>query len=349
MGLNVDNNEVANKNLATKINTEDINMNVLTKWAARLAVALSLSIVSATASACWFFCSSDNTYAKTKYPIVLVHGMLGFDSVLGMDYFYGVEKALEKKGARVYPVQVTALDSSEARGEELLVQVEQILAVTGAQKVNLIGHSHGGPTARYVASVRPDLVASVTSVGSPHKGSDVADLVQDISDSSDTLTVGVSAIVNGLGGLINVLSSNPTNGNQDSLATMASLNSVGSAAFNAQFPEGIPTSDCGEGANPASNGVRYYSWSGTSSYTNVFDPADPFLLLTSGAFALKSGEDNDGLVGRCSSHLGSVIRDNYRMNHLDEINGFIGIHHLFETDPVTVYEQQANRLKKAGL
>ncbi|GLQ32923.1 esterase/lipase family protein [Litoribrevibacter albus] len=325
-------------------------MNAMTQWAARFAVAISLSIISTTASAwCWFFCSDDSDYAKTRYPIVLVHGMLGFDSVLGMDYFYGVESALEDKGARVYPVQVTALDSSEARGEELLAQVQQILAVTGASKVNLIGHSHGGPTARYVASVRPDLVASVTSVGSPHKGSDVADLVQDISDGSQVVTVAVSAVVNGLGSLINLLSNNPTDNGQDSLATLESLNSEGAAAFNAQYPEGIPSSYCGEGDYVASNGVRYYSWSGTSPYTNVFDPADPFLLLASGAFALKSGEANDGLVGRCSSHLGDVIRDNYSMNHLDEINGFVGIHHLFETDPVTVYEQQANRLKNAGL
>lgn len=326
-------------------------MKAIKTMAARLSLAISLSLIASTASAgCWFFCKDDTReYAQTKYPIVLVHGMLGFDSVLGMDYFYGVEKALEKKGAKVYPVQVTALDSSEARGEELLVQVQSILAMTGADKVNLIGHSHGGPTARYVASVRPDLVASVTSVGSPHKGSDVADLVQDISDSSETVTVAVSAIVNGLGGLINLLSNNPTSGGQDSLATMASLNSEGSAIFNAQFPEGMPTTDCGEGANPASNGVRYYSWSGTTAYTNVFDPADPFLLLASGAFALKSGDDNDGLVSRCSSHLGTVIRDNYKMNHLDEINGLLGIHHLFDTDPVSVYEQQANRLKNAGL
>jgi triacylglycerol lipase len=44
-----------------------------------------------------------------------------------------------------------------------------------------------------------------------------------------------------------------------------------------------------------------------------------------------------------------VIRDNYRMNHLDEVNQFIGLTSLFETSPVTVYRQQANRLKNAGL
>ncbi len=325
-------------------------MKYLLNWAARLATVFTLLTVSYSASACWFFCGNDDSdYAQTKYPIVLVHGMLGFDSILGMDYFYGVEDALEDKGAKVFAVQVTALDSSEARGEELLIQVEEILAITGASKVNLIGHSHGGPTARYLASIRPDMVASVTSVGSPHTGSDVGDLVQDISDSSEVVTAGVSAIVNALGSFINLLSSNPTSDGQNSLGTLESLNSEGAAAFNAAYPEGMPTSYCGSGANPASNGVHYYSWSGTSPYTNVFDPADPFLAIASTAFALDSGEENDGLVGRCSSHLGSVIRDNYKMNHLDEVNLFIGIHHLFETDPVTVYEQQANRLKNAGL
>ena len=58
---------------------------------------------------------------------------------------------------------------------------------------------------------------------------------------------------------------------------------------------------------------------------------------------------NDGLVGRCSSHLGMVIRDDYRMNHLDEVNQFMGLTSLFETDPVSVYRQHANRLKNEGL
>ena len=68
-----------------------------------------------------------------------------------------------------------------------------------------------------------------------------------------------------------------------------------------------------------------------------------------GASSLTFDEANDGLVGRCSSHLGKVIRDNYRMNHLDEVNQVFGLTSLFETDPVTVYRQQANRLKLAGL
>ncbi|VEB43459.1 Lactonizing lipase precursor [Chromobacterium violaceum] len=65
--------------------------------------------------------------------------------------------------------EVSATGSNETRGEQLLQQVRRILAITGAQKVNLIGHSQGAPTARYVAGVRPDLVASVTTVGGVNK------------------------------------------------------------------------------------------------------------------------------------------------------------------------------------
>ena len=37
------------------------------------------------------------------------------------------------------------------------------------------------------------------------------------------------------------------------------------------------------------------------------------------------------------------------MNHLDEVNQTLGLTSLFETDPVTVYRQHANRLKNDGL
>lgn len=55
------------------------------------------------------------------------------------------------------------------------------------------------------------------------------------------------------------------------------------------------------------------------------------------------------LVASCSSHLGRVIRDDYWMNHLDEVNQMVGITHLFETSPVTLFRQHANRLQGMGL
>lgn len=290
--------------------------------------------------------SQASTYTQTRYPIVLGHGMLGFDKLLGVDYWYGMPSNLRKDGAQVYVTQVSALDSSEARGEQLLAQVEEIVALSGKPKVNLIGHSHGGPTARYVAGVRPDLVASVTSVGSPHRGSDTADLIQKLKDSpigpmASPIVVGM---VNGLGAVINMLSNKPVSTPQNSLNTLAALTTEGAAQFNAKYPQGIPTSACGEGAYQV-NGVRYYSWGGVAPLTNLLDPGD--LITGAGSIAFKG--PNDGLVGKCSSHLGKVVRDDYRMNHLDEVNQMIGLTSLFETSPVTVMRQHANRLKNDGL
>ena len=58
---------------------------------------------------------------------------------------------------------------------------------------------------------------------------------------------------------------------------------------------------------------------------------------------------SDGLVAACSMNLGKVIRTDYRMNHLDEVNQVLGLVSLFETNPVEVFRQHANRLKNAGL
>ncbi|WP_375738144.1 triacylglycerol lipase [Pseudomonas boanensis] len=307
-------------------------------------IALSLAAglaASEQAHAFWFGSSG---YTQTKYPVVLTHGMLGFDSILGVDYWYGIPSALRQDGATVYVTEVSQLNTSEARGEELLQQVEEIVAISGKAKVNLIGHSHGGPTIRYVAAVRPDLVASVTSVGSPHKGSATADFIRQVPPGSAGEAL-LAGIVNGLGALINFLSSSNSELEQNALGSLESLNSQGAAAFNDSFPQGVPTSACGEGAYQV-NGVRYYSWSGTSPLTNALDVSDLLLGASSLPF---NGEANDGLVGRCSSHLGKVIRDDYRMNHLDEVNQTLGLTSLFETDPVSVYRQHANRLKNDGL
>jgi len=288
--------------------------------------------------------SSQKGYTETKYPIVLVHGLFGFDSIIGIDYFYGVSRALTRSGATVYVAQVSAANSTEERGEQLLAQVHQIVVATGADKVNLIGHSHGGPTSRYVASVAPQYVASVTSIGGVNKGSLIADIIRDEVPEGSISEELVVAITAAFSDLINFLSGG---GNlpQDPIAALEALTTKKSLEFNQSYPEGIPTTACGEGEYVANNGVYYYSWSGTANFTNLLDPIDAALMLTGSAFS----EPNDGLVSACSSHLGKVIRDDYDMNHVDEINHTLGIHHLFETDPKTLYRQHANRLQLQGL
>lgn len=299
-------------------------------------MTLALTVAWSAPSAAWWWNAKPSGYTDTQYPVVLVHGMFGFNSIAGVDYWYGIAEDLRKNGAEVYTTQVQALDSTVARGEALLPQVEAIAAVHG--KVNLIGHSHGGPTARYISAVRPDLVASVTTVGAPNKGAAVADLLHDSPAEGFVGTLG-----NALGGLIDLMSDGGFD--QNTSASLQSLTTQGSADFNQLAPAGIPTSACGEGTY-SENGIRFYSWGGTGVLTNMLDPSDVLLGVTRLAYGL---EQNDGLVGRCSSHFGKVIRDNYFMNHLDEVNQLLGLHSLFETDPKAVYKQHANRLKNAGL
>ena len=307
-----------------------------------IAIAAALALVlQAQAASAW--CLFDCSYAKTKYPIVLAHGMAGFDELFGVyEYWFNIEDALEDKGATVFVTSVSQFNTSQQRGEQLIAQLDTLRAITGKPKFNLIGHSHGGLDVRYVAAVRPDLVASVTSVGSPHKGADLADyLASNIQGGSFTESV-LAYFAESLGMVLGLLSGsqNP----QDAIAALGQLTAAGGAAFTASYPQGVPTTACGEGAYVV-NGIRYYSWSGTGILTNALDVSDAGMGLTS---LFYSGA-NDGLVGRCSSHLGDVIRDDYFQNHLDEVNQVLGLTSILTTDPKTLFKNHANRLKNLGL
>jgi triacylglycerol lipase len=274
-------------------------------------------------------------YTATKYPLVLIHGLFGFKQILGtIDYFPGVAAALEEDGARVFVVSASQAAGSIQRAAELLPQLEHIRDVTGAPKLNLIGHSQGSIDARYIAATRPDLVASVTSVGGPHKGSPVADAFLALPGG----TAGTQVLADLLRALAG--SDEPNDGT----AVLEFLQPKNAVAFNVQFPAAVPTSDCGAG-EPIVDGIRYYSWGGVAALTNPLDPIDPFI----GTFGTLIKGDSDGVVPRCSTHLGEVIRDDYLENHPDEANLVAQLVSPLGPNPKELYRAHANRLKNAGL
>lgn len=309
----------------------------------RVRAALAMLLVATLPAVASAFCLFNCDYTKTKYPIVLAHGLAGFDELFGVfEYWFGIPDALEDGGATVFVTDVSPFNSSQERGEQLIDQIEQIVAITGKPKVNLIGHSQGSLDVRYVAAVRPDLVASVTTVAGPHKGAALADFLRaNVQNGSFTESV-LAFFADSLGAVLDLLTghTNP----EDAIAALDQLTSTGTAAFNAAYPQGVPTTSCGSGSAVV-NGIRYYSWSGTGVLTNALDISDAALGLTSTVYP----EANDGLVGRCSSHLGTVIRDNYFQNHLDEVNQVVGLVSIFESSPQSIYRAHANRLKNAGL
>ena len=271
-----------------------------------------------------------NGSTATRFPIVLQPGLAN----LG---FFGVANSLRAGGARVFETQSDAFNNSTIRGQQLLRQIQQIVAITGAQKVNLIGHSQGGLDARFVLGTRPQLLASVTTVSTPHLGAELATLLANPVLSVTTLPLS-TALINA----INLIRGQGFATPGQLLRAAGQLSAGGAAAFNRRFPAGLPSQRCGQGAASA-NGVVLSSWGGVGQRTNAVDPTDALLALTGAVYR----EANDGLVGRCSNHFGVVIRDNFRMNHLDEVNQLNGL--VGPDNPLAQYRATAIRLRNQGL
>lgn len=281
--------------------------------------------------------------AQTRYPIVLAHGLMGFGYMGRQSYWRNIPETLRSHGAQVYVTQVSSFNTSELRGEQLLAQVRQIMRETGAQKVNLIGHSHGSQSARYVAGLHPEWVASVTSVAGPTTGSEVADWVAALEAEHPMAQRALLAAGDGLAMLINWFTDARLP--NDARQAIQSLSGAGALAFNQRFPAGVPTTPCGEGEHVVGD-IHFYSWSSVGQFYNALNQADYVMALSGKAFTREA--DNDGLVGRCSSHLGEVIRDDYPMNHFQSVNQLSGLVGP-GVDPVALYVEHARRLKAAGL
>lgn len=285
-------------------------------------------------------------YAKTKYPIVMTHGWLGWSRIgnesFNIDYWYQILPDLARNGSTVFAAQISPAHTTEFRGEQLIEQVELVRAITGKNKVNLIGHSHGGPTVRYVAATRPDYVASITGVAGTFRGSKVADKIQNNTAGRTVMNIVGDLII---GPLISWAAGNPDMPiNFDS--SMGSLTEVGSEAFNRIYPTTALASDCKKSGKKTDANINYYSWTGVAQTTNILDLDTILMQLGPLAYGNK---DNDGMVARCSTHIGQVIRDNYNLNHTDLANMLFGLKGLFAPDPVALYRQHANRLKLDGL
>jgi triacylglycerol lipase len=65
-------------------------------------------------------------------------------------------------------------------------------------------------------------------------------------------------------------------------------------------------------------------------------------------FFTTEAEQNDGMVGRFSSHLGTIIRSDYALDHLGTLRE-TALQFARSVDPIDLYVQHAERLKKAGL
>jgi triacylglycerol lipase len=128
------------------------------------------------------------------YPIILAHGVARFDVLreiildkLGIaeekrkdnyHYFRGIKTHLQDNGFEVYHSNVDFAGDVSVRARDLRKNIRKVLRKTGAGKVHIIAHSMGGLDARHmiVDFDMADKVASLTTIGTPHLGTCIADL-----------------------------------------------------------------------------------------------------------------------------------------------------------------------------
>ena len=79
---------------------------------------------------------------QTKYPLVLIHGA-GFRDLKWPVYWGRIPAALEVRGAVIRYGLQDCWASTETNAAEIIRRIDQVLAETGAEKVNLIAHSKG--------------------------------------------------------------------------------------------------------------------------------------------------------------------------------------------------------------
>lgn len=262
------------------------------------------------------------------YPVVLAHGFFGFENFAGLDfvtYFYGVKDALAAEGEVVYTPAVDPFNDSTFRGEQLYEAIQGILAKTGYAKVNIIGHSQGGLDARVVAHDHPDLVASVTTIATPHHGTPIADVALKLVSDPNAQAI-LDWIVKQFG-----MALYDMNNQETSLWKPLKLFSQpGIAAFNAQYPDapGIPYFSMAGRSNLALNAgvcAPDVDLKLTTDWIGTLDPLDAFFTVTE---PIMSGDYvnqhlNDGLVrvedAKWDTFLGCVPAD-----HLDEVGQLLG-------------------------
>ena len=107
---------------------------------------------------------------------MLVHGLFGFDRLAGFEYFRGIARHLESLGCVVKVVRLPPTKSTPDRAAAL---VAAMAAMPDVERADVIAHSLGGLDARYAIAklgLAPK-VRTLVTIGTPHRGSEIADLV----------------------------------------------------------------------------------------------------------------------------------------------------------------------------
>lgn len=215
---------------------------------------------------------------KTKYPILLVHGVFFRDSKY-LNYWGRVPAELERNGATVYyGEQQSALAVADS-AKELAERIQRLCEKTGCEKVNIIAHSKGGLDSRYAISKLgcDKYVASLTTVNTPHRGCIFAEYL--LGKAPEKLVLKLENTYNGAFKRLG-------DKNPDFLAAVKNLTNSFCEGFNRDVPN--------------AEGVMYQSVGSVAKNSR----SGRFPLNVSYPLVKHFDGDNDGLVALTSTEWG---------------------------------------------
>ena len=185
---------------------------------------------------------------KTKYPILLVHGVF-FRDFKYFNYWGRITDELQKNGAKIYFGNHQSALSVDESAKELTGRIKQIVKETGCEKVNIIAHSKGGLDCRCAISKygADKYVASLITINTPHRGCEFADYLLGVVPKSmqDKIANTYNAAMRKFG-----------DRNPDFLAAVADLTHKNCEKLNETTPDvdGVFYQSVGSKLNKASNG-----------------------------------------------------------------------------------------------
>lgn len=115
---------------------------------------------------------------KSKYPILLVHGIFLKDTFF-FKSFGKIPIVLNEDGLSVYCSTNDGVGTIESNAMQLKKQISKILQKENVDKINIIAHSKGGLDCKYMIQNlnMEDKVASLTTICTPHRGSQLASTI----------------------------------------------------------------------------------------------------------------------------------------------------------------------------
>jgi triacylglycerol lipase len=238
-------------------------------------------------------------------PVVLVHGMFGFDRIgvplVKLHYFRGIVRHLARLGVHAHAVRLPAVASVPERAKILV----DAIAALPHERVDIIAHSLGGLDARYALAKLglASRVRALVTIGTPHRGTPIADLATD-----GPLALARKALA-ALGMPMDAA---------DWLSTSAL------ARFNEEIRD-VP-------------GVRYACVVG-----GIRNPSTPIPLAISPihAYLRRVAGPNDGLVPMSSQYWGETLAE-IEADHWEQVGWRLGMPGVF--DALAMYEWIVARL-----